>query len=289
MTKKIPYMPLYVSDYLADTTHLTCEEHGAYLLVLFALWRNDGTLPCDDVALSRIARLPFKRWEKIRSNIISFFEVEGAALTHKRVASEIQKSKEKIFERTRAGKLGGDAKALKTHKPPLAKASVLPEQNPANLDSDKSLAKAKQADVPLCISLGERITDRMGVTNDPRWIGNWSTVTVWLSRGFDPELDIWPTVAGIVDRKKKLGQQMPGSLGYFSRAIEDTHTRRVQSGITAPSPESQVELVVVKSGTPEFKAWIRHFKSVGRKTKFIETQDKITVPTQFPPTHEVAA
>ncbi|KPB86159.1 Prophage PSPPH04 [Pseudomonas syringae pv. maculicola] len=56
MMAALPYMQFYVADYLADTSHLTTEEHGAYMLLLFSYWQTGKPLRID--RLSTIARVP---------------------------------------------------------------------------------------------------------------------------------------------------------------------------------------------------------------------------------------
>ncbi|EBU7151572.1 hypothetical protein DKU94_23725, partial [Salmonella enterica subsp. enterica serovar Typhimurium] len=51
----LPYMQLYIADYLADTMHLSAEEHGAYLLLMFNYWQTGRAIPKS--RLAKIARI----------------------------------------------------------------------------------------------------------------------------------------------------------------------------------------------------------------------------------------
>lgn len=86
---EFPAMPLWTDAYIADTTHLTTLENGAYLLLLITMWRAGGKLPDDDKKLSRYARLSMANWLKVKSNIMPFFDKEGCDLSQKRLRKEL--------------------------------------------------------------------------------------------------------------------------------------------------------------------------------------------------------
>lgn len=118
-----PFMQLYVADYLADTQHLTAEQHGAYLLMLMSMWRTkDGTLPNDAKVLAKVAHTTPSRWAKISPTLMQFFTEEGGRLFQKRLAKEHQKAIHKTHSLKSNGALGGTAKALKDKERVLAEA-----------------------------------------------------------------------------------------------------------------------------------------------------------------------
>ena len=132
-----PFMQLYVSDYIGDTLHLSTEQHGAYLLILMAMWNADGKLPDDDTKLARISRLSVKKWRGIKDDIEALFRVDDGVWTNGRLTKELQKSKSKSESRASAGAKGGAAKALKNNKPCVANANGLLKHLPETIKSLK--------------------------------------------------------------------------------------------------------------------------------------------------------
>src|ERR1700744_1855537 len=82
------WMPLYIGDYLADTSHLSTEEHGAYMLLLMHYWKT-GPLPDNDAALARITRLTMDAWSMAKPVVGSFFHRgDDGRLHQKRIDEE---------------------------------------------------------------------------------------------------------------------------------------------------------------------------------------------------------
>lgn len=113
---EMPYMRFWVKDHIADTLHLTCLEHGAYVLLLLAMWNNGGQLPNDDAYLSRVCRLRGKSWAKARSAVMPFFDVKGDQIIQKRLVKELEDATDAATKNKERASRGGQAKALKYNK-----------------------------------------------------------------------------------------------------------------------------------------------------------------------------
>ena len=130
MMAKVPFMQFYPGDYLADTQHLTTEQHGAYLLILMAMWTQGGALPNDEKKLARIAGVATRRWHVVGPDVVDLLTVEGDQITQKRLQRERQKADSKSEKRSVSGAKGGRSKSLKNKEPALANASGLPPPLP---------------------------------------------------------------------------------------------------------------------------------------------------------------
>lgn len=107
-----PSMPMFWGDYFADTKHLECAHHGAYLQLIGHYWNNDG-LPDNDRELARITGLPLQSWRQMRPIIQAFFH-DG--WRHKRIDEEIAKYDERITRLKVSGSIGGTRAAMNRPK-----------------------------------------------------------------------------------------------------------------------------------------------------------------------------
>jgi uncharacterized protein YdaU (DUF1376 family) len=99
----LPYMPLYVADYLADAAHLTTLQHGAYLLLIMNYWQRGAPLPNDDAKLARIAGMDLRSWKRNKADLLTFFSFVDGALRHSRIDAELTKVEAKSLKCKKAG------------------------------------------------------------------------------------------------------------------------------------------------------------------------------------------
>lgn len=107
MSKVSTWMPMYVSDYLRDTAHLTITEHGAYTMLLYHSWTL-GPLANDESRLARLCKMDVKTWRKIAPEVLAFFSVVDGKLIQKRLEAERKRAEELSEKRRQAGMQRGN-------------------------------------------------------------------------------------------------------------------------------------------------------------------------------------
>lgn len=145
-------MPMYWDAYLADTTHLSTEEHGAYLLLLAAMWRRNGSVPDNDTDNARIIGLSKAKWKKVKARLSDFLVVRNGTISQKKLQETWDKTQEKIQKNRANGAKGGRPKSNENNDLTKPDGSVLvkpdqsiPEPEPEPEKEDKS-SSSKEAD-----------------------------------------------------------------------------------------------------------------------------------------------
>jgi len=130
------WMPLYIGDYLGDTTHLTQGQHGAYMLLLMHYWQR-GSLPAELEQCFCIAHAMDEQSKSNVSAVLSeFFRLEGGRYRQQRMDAELDKA-EKSYKRRAyaASKRWANAKHVQVadamHEPKTEQSS----SNPCDCDS----------------------------------------------------------------------------------------------------------------------------------------------------------
>ncbi len=106
------YLPLYTGDYIRDTQHLSCSEHGIYLKMLIHCWDQKGPVPLDERRLMGIVNArSTDEIEAMRRVLLEYFvRMEDGWYNH-RMQKEIERCENISSVRSDAGKRGYQAKA----------------------------------------------------------------------------------------------------------------------------------------------------------------------------------
>jgi uncharacterized protein YdaU (DUF1376 family) len=211
-------MPLYASDYLGDTGHLSTEEHGAYLLILMQMWNAGGSLPSDPAKLARVARCSTKKWLAMADTILAFFHIDGDRITNDRLTKERQKVEAKTEVRRAAGAMGGTAKAQKTKKQRVANAVAKPCHSPEpDTNSDTNVSEHPSTELQKAFdayqATAERLKAEHGKTVWPAVVKFTDKRRARLkARIRENGLEAW----GVVLRKARNSQFCTGSTGWVA-------------------------------------------------------------------------
>lgn len=161
----IPFMPLYVADYMSDAAHLTTVEHGAYMLLIMTYWQRGEALPDDDKKLARICRLEPRSWLKIKPTISEFFEVIDGKYLHGRVERELMSVRDKSLKNRK----GGLARA----KQMLSQRSARAQPYITDTDTVEPLGKPNGAAPDSDKDFWANAKSYLGGNNPGQLIGKW--------------------------------------------------------------------------------------------------------------------
>jgi hypothetical protein len=111
----LPYMQFYPGEYLADTAHLTTEQHGAYLLLLFNYWQRGKALDNSNERLTSVVRLSNERWNDIKPVLKEFFDIENDTWFHKRMERDLADFRASLEQKKKAGKASAEKRYGKSN------------------------------------------------------------------------------------------------------------------------------------------------------------------------------
>lgn len=103
---ELPILPLKTDALLADTTHMSAEEFGAYVRILIVMWRQKARLSDDPIELARIAGVSIHRWKKIAERVMRPMTIAGGLISQKRLTDTYLKVEELRAKRANAGEKG---------------------------------------------------------------------------------------------------------------------------------------------------------------------------------------
>jgi len=168
---QFPSLPLWTDSYLADTRHLSAQEHGAYLLLLITAWRTqDCCLPNDDKLLARYASVSPRIWKKLRLNVMGFFTIDEETNTF--YQKRLSKERKYVTEKSNTQRNNVNARWLKTKE--TTDTTVIPTAYQTDTPTP----------TPTPTPIGKKAAPKNGARISPDWKPSEANKEYAISKGF---------------------------------------------------------------------------------------------------------
>lgn len=215
---EFPSLPLFTDAYLADTRHLSAQEHGAYLLLLMMAWRlPDCRLPDDDATLAKWASLDARTWKRIRPKVMAFWTLADGYWTQSRLRRERDFVSKRAEVARQNGARGGRPKELNSNGSDNPAGSARVTQQKAPSPKPTVIEPIAQQTMPRDASVLERLFEAAGMAGfrEERHPGllKIHPVVALIEKGYSLEADILPVI------RDKARNKTFSTWGYFTGAI----------------------------------------------------------------------
>ncbi|MCU7805917.1 MAG: YdaU family protein [Candidatus Thiodiazotropha sp. (ex Lucinoma borealis)] len=104
MSKVNVWWPMYPADFTIDTAHLTNEEVGAYVKLLNAAWRQDGSISSDQKQLARLVGVSPQKWKKMSESLRPLFTEKAGKWLNVWLSKELDKAKANSVKKSQNAK-----------------------------------------------------------------------------------------------------------------------------------------------------------------------------------------
>lgn len=245
----LPYFNFYVSDFEADTSHLTIEEDGAYNRLLRLQWKLGGSIPADHKQLMRYMRCNKPTLKRVVLPIIEeFFVEEDGGIFNERLRKEQEKSEISHEKRVISGRKGGEKKQANPMKAnettPSNAEAMLKQPEPEPEPSTNLLTREGKTTQTILEKIATVIDQPLEMIGAPDLANRWVS-----------ELKLThEEIVGEVERvKKRRPDDIPKSLKYYVNGMQELAGRKAMPMVAkqpANSPR-QPQKTGVAGITPE--------------------------------------
>ncbi|NVJ97093.1 MAG: DUF1376 domain-containing protein [Alphaproteobacteria bacterium] len=234
---EFPALPVFTDAYLADTRHLTTEEHGAYLLLLMCAWRTRGcALRDEDRFLARTAGVSAYKWRKLRPVLADFFQIEEGYWRQKKLSEVYRNVGERVARNRANGAKGGRARAERDRQIRVAGAQVGQATAKANAMATKPKDQTPEPEAAASTPEGNIASEDGAEAAVPAVLAaaglreggsDISSVAEWLEAGACIRRDVMPVILRLRKRQQDKTGCVPHSLAYYTGAVLEARDKRL--------------------------------------------------------------